>query len=294
MTPAGIVGGVFAAVAALAGGVALGATGTVDVVGEPADVVLAADVVPIHACPDADEVGTLVRGDHVWTVAQDPTGDWLQVRSPDDLFDRAWVRAEFLVPEGSTADLATVDCAGHDVTVDAGVAAPEATTTSESTTSAPDETTTTALDETTSTTPDVTAQPPATGSPTTGTPTTRASTTTAPPDRPPAIAQATAAPDTIWEFANTGCSTGRPTRSIISATITDDRDVTAVDFVAVVNGQAQTLAQGDPQGSTHRAQLGPFASTEVSADTDIDVTITATDDSGKQSTAVVTVRLENC
>ncbi|MDE0802084.1 MAG: hypothetical protein OSA99_02055 [Acidimicrobiales bacterium] len=286
MTPAGIAVGVFASAAALAGGVALGVTGALDVVAEDPDVVLAADEVPLHVCPGADEVGTLVRGDHVLAVAQDDGGEWLQVRSPTDLFDRVWVRAEFLISKGSTADLPAVDCSGRDVAVDDEIAAPE-----ETTTSTPDETTTTSESTTTTTLVDTTTTAP----PSEPTSTTRdTTTTTTVANQAPTIGQATASPEGIWEMSATGCSTGRPTTTVLAAEITDDGHVASVEFVAAVNGQTQTLPQAEPQGSTHRAQLGPFNSSTVSADTDVHVTITATDNVGETASTVVTVRLVNC
>lgn len=111
-------------------GFTLGVTGTVSVLAdEPAVVTL--DGVALRHCPGGDTVGELHRGDRVLLTGVDESGDWLELRSPYDSSERAWIRSDLAVPDETIAELPVRDCGidEYSMTLSDGEQVDESTTT---------------------------------------------------------------------------------------------------------------------------------------------------------------------
>jgi hypothetical protein len=147
-----------AALVGAAGGFVLERTGVVDPLGEPPPAVVRIDVVDVHDCPDGTVVASLARGDRVLATAESTDGDWVEIRSPLGLDQRAWVRQEVLEGDpaaGRQGDLPRRDCQ---------TVPPSSTSTSTSTSTSSTTTSSTSSTTTTSTTvPTTTTAPPNAG-----------------------------------------------------------------------------------------------------------------------------------
>lgn len=281
-----IVGGLAVGTAALVGGVLLGVSGAVDLVGDegaaPAVVTPtggddsgggSAGAVAYFACPNERELGELHGGDRVYLTGRDESGDWVELRSPLDASIPVWVRAEVVDPDGD-ADLPEVDC---DLTELALGATP--TTTPEET---PEQTTTTttevddepATPTTTrpSTTP-TTSQPPVT--PTTTTPQTTTPTTS--PPAPPVIGSRSVSPAPMVERYATRpgwCETWYPGSELAQLTVGISGQVSDASYTLWIAGQQ--IGQGSlahSGGSVWATQLGPFAYDTVPPNSTATVTV---------------------
>jgi hypothetical protein len=151
-----------------AAGIAIGYSGAVSFSrGVEASVTTGA--LAYYACPNLGAVGQFHSGDRVYVTGIDESGEWLQVRAPHDLDDRAWVQREYVDPdEDFEAPLATCNAEVGELALAEGPT--PTTTTTEPGDEEPDEvdepepTTTTAPATTTTTTaaPTTTTAPPAT------------------------------------------------------------------------------------------------------------------------------------
>lgn len=296
MTPATAVAGGLAAVV-FGAGAALGATGTIDLVSDATPPgPLAPHEVPYHACPDTGEVGTLVRGDRVLAVGRDADSRWLQLRRPDDLFDRVWVAAEHLDADDDVNSLPVVSCGGREVVTDDGVGEVAATTTTEpastTTSSEPDDSTTTT--SSTIEVPSTTAAPATTVATTTTTPPTTTTTTQPPANQPPQMGSVQRQHAVIFDTTGTASSCpspGRPTTSDISVSVTDDRGVASVRMTARL-GQNSADLDVSRNGSTYTATFGPVGN--VQSDTVFTIDVVATDDDGATTSRSTNVTVRPC
>jgi hypothetical protein len=257
-------------------------TGTVDLLGEPTTVASGA-AAPYHQCPGGEQLADFHRGDRVFAPGVDASGEWVEVRSPVDMAARVWVEARFVTGDGPLDDLPVTDCL-----VPVAISAAAESTTTSTTEAAGDTTTSSTTTETTT----GTTAPPATG--TTSPPATG---TTAPPDSTgPSIAGAAANPVSIWEEDGLGitCPGGTARQATISATVTDPSGVATVTAGWSDPGGSQNVAMS-ASGGVYSTTLGPYAAGAWDpASTDpydhvVNVTITARDGVGNESTAVVVV-----
>ena len=300
----GAVGGL--AALALGAGVALGATGTVDLVPDQPAPPLAADVVDYHVCPDRGGIGTFVRGDTVLVVARDESGDWLQVRSPDDLFERVWVEAALLVPDGDVVDAPVVECGEREVVVVEPTDQPAVDTTatpspSPSPTPSPTPTPTPTPSEPTASpepsptqtqAPEPSPTPTQTQEPPPGPTPTPPPTPTQPPNQPPEVSDPEREHALIYDtsgLASACPSSGRPTTSDVSVVVTDDRGVQSVD-VTLTLGQSSTDLDVQRSGSTWASTVGPFGNVAEEVVFDVDIVATDTDGATTQRSTTITVR----
>ena len=290
----------------LGAGVALGASGTVDLLPDTQQR-LAADLVDYHVCPGEVALGTLVRGDNVLVVARDETGGWLQVRSPDDLFERVWVEAPLLVTAGPVDDVPVASCDDRDV-----IAAPP-TGTDVPAPASPAPSPEASPTPTPSPTPAATSSPTPSAAPTTPTPTTAptAPPTTPPPspsplpspspdpspspqNQPPVITALTRQHDTIYDTSGqqASCpSNGFPTTSTVSVDVTDDRGVATVRLTLSL-GQTSDSVEMERSGGTWTHTIGPFGN--VAAESVFTVDIVATDTDGATTEASTTITVRPC
>lgn len=152
---------VAAVLAGLIGGATLGwaaqDAGILDLVDEPEPIELRSDRVAVRDCPDGTVVASLARGDRVLAVGRSDDGRWLEIRSPVDLRDGAWVPAPVLSGDLGAVDLARLPVHDCDLGPLPTTTQPPETTTTESTTTSTSSTTTsttsTTVPETTTTLP---------------------------------------------------------------------------------------------------------------------------------------------
>lgn len=290
-------------------GVALGASNRLDVIGDQ-PVVVPAAAAPFSACPGTSELGVLHRNDRVFLTGVDPSGAWVELRSPVDPDQRVWMQAAYVTGDQAVSGLPTVDrCGTGEYTlVLPGGEVEQGTTT---TTSAPDSSTTTteAGASTTTTTaggqqaapttrpgvtitpgqPPVTVaptSPPATASPTTSPP------TTAPDTTGPSIGGLSRSPSAIWENDGLGitCSPPKPRTSQVTATVSDPSGVASVVVyysVAGKNGTVTRQAAMSLSGGTYRATVGSYPAGTIADGTTqvVGWTVVATDGKGNQRAA---------
>ncbi len=256
--------------AAVAGGAvvgaALGVSGVVDIVAEPATISAAADRASYYDCPAGSVLGALHRGDRVFLTGRDESGAWVEVRSPRHLDERVWVRAAH-VEADAAVELQVRSC---QVPV---VVAVETTTTSS----------TVVVDTTT-------------------TSTTVADTTTTVPAAP-SVGSVSATNNPIWEgyFSDTDNCTGapgQPIRSSISAVVTAPAGVQGVVLLWSVGAESGSSQMSLSSGA-YRGTLGPFDAENPDVvpqgqSLAIAVTVRVTDDLGRTATSQRTVTLNDC
>lgn len=254
--------------AALAGGgligVALGASGAIDLIGEPVAVAPATASASYYDCPAGTSLGLLHRGDRVFLTGRDGSGDWIEVRSPRHLDDRVWMRAAH-VEADAVVDLQVRSCRVS------AVAIVETTTTS------------VVVDTTT-------------------TSTTVADTTTTVPAAP-SVGSVSATNNPIWEgyFSDTDNCTGapgQPIRSSISAVVTAPAGVQSVVLLWSVGAESGSSQMSLSSGA-YRGTLGPFDAENPDVvpqgqSLAIAVTVRVTDDLGRTATSQRTVTLNDC
>lgn len=290
--------GIGGAVAAGALGVGLGYSGAV-FGGSRGAASLASGALTYYSCPATDAGGQFHHGDRVLVTGLDESGEWLQVRNPDNLDDRVWVLREYVDPDdeldlpvaGCTAEPGSFDQAAAPTTTSTpdttlpeepedgeegeegqdGDEAEEPTTTTAPSTTVP----TTAPPTTPPTTAPTTTQPttPPTTAPTTTVPTTT-STTAAPPA--PSIASVSVSPTPMIRRYTPQPGSCESQGGSETATITAQgiANATNVDWVARINGQQ--VKQGTlTGGSTRSTSIGSFAWSN-NADPDVQVTVTVT------------------
>ncbi len=279
--------------------------------------------VAYSACPaeaGASHLGDFHRGDQIWVVGRDTTGQWLQVRDPAG--DRVWV-ARSAVTAADVERLAVVTCdlpspASPTATAIDGSPVPGTDPAPAGDPGATTSTTSTASTVTTSTisgggqvpTP-VPTRPPAPGAPGDPTPT-----TTTPPVTPPVttstpgptvpadhagplIEKVGGNPPDIWErYPAAGGRCVSQTSSIVSASVTDPSGVTTVqvDWIVAGPGGAHGTAGTSRSGSTWSATVGPVewsAGAIPATGVDVTVTVHAGDGAGNTSTATTTLHLHS-
>ena len=128
--------GIGGAVAAGALGVGLGYSGAV-FGGSRGAASLASGALTYYSCPATDAGGQFHHGDRVLVTGLDESGEWLQVRNPDNLDDRVWVLREYVDPDdeldlpvaGCTAEPGSFDQAAAPTTTSTGMSHPHAATT---------------------------------------------------------------------------------------------------------------------------------------------------------------------
>ena len=101
------------AAAGLVAGVGIGVVATGDGAEPATQSVLVQPVevrVDVHTCPDDGVVGELRGGDRIVATAVDASGDWLEIRDPNDVNDRVWVHSAAIVPDDSFDDLPVATC----------------------------------------------------------------------------------------------------------------------------------------------------------------------------------------
>lgn len=237
--------------------------------------------VEYHACPGTGAVGRFEPGDPVQVTGVDPTGDWLQVRSPVEAAERVWVPAADVTteaaPDGPVVDDCDPDGDGTPPSTDGALT----TTTTEGTTVPDDETTTTGSDPTVS---DPTLpRPPSTTrpgpAPTTapGPGATSPTSTSAPTPTSvvdatgPVIRSVSRQHSTLYEdhHPGFGCPAGSPTSGWIRAEIADPESGVAsatmtwtvrdVDDQVIHQGsRSMHRISGSTSDGTWQATLGPF------------------------------------
>lgn len=240
---------------------------------------LARDAVPVYLCPGEGEVGSLHRGDRVLVTGR--SGDWLAVRNVRGAGERVFVAAAAIVPDADLSGLPEVDCD------DAGsVAFGEITTTT-----VDESTTTTEPDDDTATT----SSAPGTTVPGVTTTTAAVTTTTAPDQTGPAIANASASNQLIYEGGASDCP--GPFQSTISAHITDTSPISSVTVRWTVPNKPQTVKPMTPSGSTYSAVFGPFTFPEfpnaIPYQTVMQITIVAVDSESNQSSTSINVTVRH-
>jgi hypothetical protein len=276
-----------------AAGIAIGYSGAVSF-SRGVEASVGTGALAYYACPNLGAVGQFHSGDRVYVTGIDESGEWLQVRAPHDLDDRAWVQREYVDPdEDFEAPLATCNAEVGELALADGPT--PTTTTTEPGDEEPDEadepepTTTTAPATTTTAATTTTTAPPATTTTTapTTTTTTTAPTTTTTTAPAPVIGAIDRNPATITEdFACAGATT-----STISVTI--DHATAATMSWSV--GSSAGSVQMSRSGSTFSAVLGPFGEHVVDgpAYLDILVTVTASGPGGSANRST-SVRLNDC
>ena len=302
-----VIGATVGAVAAAgAVGLALGYSGTVSF-SRTAEASVSAGSLTYFTCPNAGAAGTFQHGDRVYLTGRDASGEWVEVRSPQDQNQRVWVQGDFVDPD-EVVDLPAAECLDGPLPVDEMALDATTTTTEVETDELPDDepvdpdvpeaTTTTTTPPTTTTQPGqttTTSAPAATTTTTapvatTTTTTTPTTTTTTAPG--PVIGSILRSPATIIEewvgFPNTCAG---PKTSAISVPIANATSAT----MSWNTGPQPRSTSMSRQGSTFSAVLGPFPETTVDgpAFTTITVTITAVGPGG-QRTATTTIRLDDC
>ena len=249
-------------------------------------------------------VGTFVRGDTVLVVGRDDSGDWLQVRNPDDLFARVWVEADLLVPDGEVGDTPVVPC--DDAEFLAVEPTDEAVTDVEpspspspspqespSPTAEPSPTETTGPSPTPSPSPSpAPTTPPPSPSPDPS-PTADPSPTQA-PNTPPVISNLSRQHAEIYDESGTQAScpsSGYPTTSIVSVVVDDDRGVDSVQLTLSTNQGSSGPFAMQRSGSTWSYTVGPFGNVGSQPLTlDVDIVATDTDGATDQASTTITVR----
>lgn len=248
---------------AVAGGV-LSSAGVLRLTGTPPPLPL--DAVPLYDCPDGNRAGELRRGDRLLATARDPSGRWIEIRSPADLNDRVWMEGRFAVPDASFDDLPTVECE-----LDTATETPPPTP---------------------SPTPLVTPGPRTPGSPTPSPPTPSPVTDVT----GPSIAGLTTQPGDIWEQWSDGYSCEQADTSAVSAQITDPSGVQSVEVSWSVKGAGGSRPM-QPAGDRWSALVGPFSEDTVTDNEQavpVSVTVIARDEAGNSSSSTTTLTLHNC
>ena len=313
-----------AVVVSVAVGAALGASGTVDLVGEPSTVV-PMDAVSFRICPAGAEVGQLHRGDRIYLTGVDESGGWVELRSPQNLDERVWMQTAYVTADDTLDDLPVVSCglAEYQLALPGGQTV-DVTTTTTTTTTLPEASTTTVDEQAASTTtsrtpttrPTATSAPPTTKATTTTTtvpattttkpttttttkpttttttkPTTTTTSTTTIPK--PVIGTPSRSATTIKERYSDGSDydCGGPSTSSISVSVSG---ATSVTMSWDVGPQPRSTSMSD-QGGVWLATLGPFAETTVpyTTSTTVHVTISAKGPGGS-ATRGTTVTLQDC
>lgn len=244
-------------------GVGLATAGTLDVVGD-GSVLASADRVSFHDCPGGTPLGDLQRGDRVLVTARDAEGQWVEVRSPDDLGARVWVQASYVTPDENLEGMPVGDCIGGEA-------------------AARDETTTTTT--TATTTVPTTAPPGGTGDGS-GDETGGGGGGDGGGDsdaQGPAIGAIAAVPGSIEENgSNLPCD---PTVSSISVPVTDPSGVAAVTIAWEVAAQRGSKPMA-VSGNTATTSVGEFPDDTIPPGTRafVTLTVTARDQAGNAST----------
>jgi hypothetical protein len=233
------------------------------------------DGVPVYACPDSGEAGTLHRGDRVLITGRTSDGTWLAVRNVRGAGETVFIRADVVVEDDDVSGLPERDCE------DNGIVTIGDTT---STTVTGEATTTTTVPLTTTTSTTTTTAPPT------------STTTKAPDTTAPVITKETASPDMIWEEdgLNAACLPDTPRESTISAFVTDDTGIPSVNASWTDPSGSHTVPM-TPDAGTYRTVFGPYAAddwdpaSESPYDHEVTVTIRAEDAAGNASVTTVTV-----
>lgn len=311
--------GIGGAVAAGALGVGLGYSGAV-FGGSRGAASLASGALTYYSCPATDAGGQFHHGDRVLVTGLDESGEWLQVRNPDNLDDRVWVLREYVDPDDEL-DLPVAGCTAEPGSFDQA-AAPTTTSTPDTTlpeepedgeegeegqdddeaeepttTTAPPTTVpTTAPPTTAPTTAPPTTQPtPTTTAPTTTSTTAPTTTTTQPA---PVIGTIQRSPSVLREADATPpanqCSNNPSdaTTATISTVISNATSATMSWSVGSSSGSVPMSRNGQ----SFSAVLGPFGETTIPASpgsASISVTITATGPGGQRS-AGTSLTLNHC
>lgn len=292
-----LVAAAVAAAATVAGvGVWLGASGTISLVGDRAGA--EAPVLPTSsgtvsyvACPGEQPIGELRSGDRVFLTGRDASGEWVEVRAPEDVAIPVWVRAEVVDPDGD-ADLPEVDCELTEAALGATT-----TTTAPDEESVPDETTTTTVaedeepgdGEPTPTTAPTTAPPVTTPTSQPGPP---PPTSTTQPPPPPVIGTINRSHTEIYEADPPGScysALNAPVSALVSAAIPN---ATSATLSWSIDGQPGSTSM-QRSGSTFSARFGEFGPSTVNSTVTVTVTVTATGPGGTD-TRSTSIRLHNC
>jgi hypothetical protein len=238
--------------------------------------VFAASAGPVEArdCPDGAVVATFAAGDRVQATGTDG-GDWVEVRSPNDLADRVWIERSVLDPDRTLDGLATVACGRRSEPGTPSTSAPgaPATTTSAGTT----------------TTVPVTTGPEPTAPPTTSGP------TTAPDTTAPSVTQVGVSPTQIVENDPAVCA-GSTFTTTLTATVADAGGLDRVVVRWSVGGRSGEVP-ASRVGGTYRATIGPFATDTLPqspGEATVTLTVRATDQAGNVGTATTTLTLFDC
>lgn len=218
-------------------------------------------------CPAGAAVGDLHSGDRILATGRDDSGDWLEVRAPNDQGARVWVEARYVTPDGGTADLDVRSCDEEgEVAFAPNADVPAADTTTTTVAGAPK---------------------PGGGSSGGGGGSGPADTTG------PTITSASVTPGEIWEQDGGGILCGtKPRQAAVAASATDPSGIASITA-------SWTVGAGGPQNRNVPATFGPFPYLTVPANTSatITITITARDSAGNASTTtrqVVVHSTEKC
>jgi hypothetical protein len=301
-----VLGATIGAVAAAgAVGLALGYTGTLSF-SRGAEASVSTGSLTYFACPNTGALGAFSSGDRVYLTGQDDTGEWVQVRSPEDSTARVWIRSESVGPD-EQVDLPVAGCSTEIGEFALGDA-PSTTTTEvveeepedeEPVPDEPDQGPTTTVPGTTPTVPPTiaptTTAPPTTVPPTTAPSTTVPPTTTTSTTAPaPTIGPVSRSAPSIYEEDEPGTCTNvvnSVTTSTIQAALTN-----ATSAFLTWSGVVQGSKPMSLQGGTATAVLGPFGQNAITSAPwarTLTVTIVATGPGG-QSSASTTVTLNDC
>lgn len=252
--------------------------------------------VAFTACPGGGPIGAFLDGDRVLATGRSDDGAWIEVRSPAEADDPAWIPATAVRPDGSFDDLPASGCDTETPLEDTRDDAPNG----------PTPTTTTMLP----------APPPAGEDPqrvatdpaddtSTGeaTPDDGPSdeATDEPADEPtdesaPEIGAASADPGVIWEDGPV-CD-GKPRTASVSAEISDDTGVGSATLTWSVGNEEGEIAM-ERSGATWSATVGAFAEDTIRYGTSepVVLTISATDEAGNTSSRRAdegTLELRDC
>jgi hypothetical protein len=193
--------GLLAAIAAIAGGAALGSvlvlSGAIDLVDEPAvPASVRGGEAQLLDCRGGLPVDFVVDGDSVFVVGVDESKEWVAIRMPTDVEEIGWLPASLLESEGDLSSLPVVPCGGLG---DTPIVLAE-----ESNTTVPPTATTLTTPPTTNTTV------PTTATTLTTPPTTDTTTPPPPPDtKPPQVLEFVVLPEKIYPGADPGgCDSG--------------------------------------------------------------------------------------
>lgn len=301
-----LLGGI-GAVGVLVGG-AVGLTGAF--ASDPTPVAVTLARVEASRCPGGTADTSFHRGDGVLAVARSEDSSYLAVRSPRDLNRRVWVARRYVTASGSIDDLPVDGCSadlGQVTVTDGSVVDGNVSTT------VPTDTTTTitVVGATTTTakgTPTTTTKPAATTSTLKGvTPTvpivstTAAPTTTAEPGdtTPPAIGAISFGTITEIEGINCGTTPTHQRKATVTTSVTDAVGVTSV----VLSWSVAGVPKADENGLTSKAMtkaastysllIGQF-NENVGRTSTLQVTVTARDAAGNQSTRSANIALREC